>query len=75
MKPRRAVALTHCPNCRLRIIPTPKEMKRWRLDAGLNQREMGKRIGVSAGYIAYLENGRRSPSATVIKRYWKFVPR
>ena len=39
-----------------------------------NQREMVKRIGVSASYIAYLESGKRSPSATVIARYWKFIP-
>jgi predicted transcriptional regulator len=74
MNPRRAAAVTHCPNCGLRIVPTPKEFKRWRLDARLNQREMGKRIRVSASYIAYLESGKRSPSATVIARYWKFIP-
>jgi predicted transcriptional regulator len=74
MKARRAVAIAHCPNCGARIAPTPNELKRWRLDAGLNQREMAKYLKVSAGYVAYLENGRRSPSATVIARYWKFIP-
>ena len=48
-------------------------MKRWRLDAGLNQREMGKRLKVAASYVAYLESGKRSPNATVIARYWKFL--
>ena len=74
MKPRHAVALTRCPNCGARIVPKPKELKRWRLDAGLNLREMGARLKVSAGYVAYLESGKRSPSATVIRRYWKFIP-
>jgi predicted transcriptional regulator len=74
MKPRRAFAATHCPNCGARIVPTPKEMKRWRLNAGLNQREMGRRLKISAAFVAYLENGKRSPSATVIARYWKFIP-
>jgi predicted transcriptional regulator len=74
VRPRRGVAMTHCPNCGTRIVPTPKELQRWRLDAGLTQREMGKKLKISAAFIAYLESGKRSPSATVIARYWKFVP-
>src|SRR5258708_13089639 len=74
VKPRRGVAMTHCPNCGLRIIPTPKEFKRWRLDAGLTQREMGQRLKISASFVAYLESGKRSPSTTRIPRYWKFIP-
>jgi DNA-binding XRE family transcriptional regulator len=75
MKPRRAVAMTHCPNCGARIVSTRREMKHWRLDAGLTQREMGKKLEISAAFVAYLESGKRSPSATVIARYWKFVPK
>jgi predicted transcriptional regulator len=75
MKPRRSIAATHCPNCGARIVPTPREMKRWRLYAGLNQREMAKNLRVSAAYVTYLERGKRSPSATVIARYWKFIPK
>ena len=56
------------------MVPTPKELRRWRVDAGLSQREMAKLIKVSATYVAYLENGKRSPSATVIERYCKFLP-
>jgi predicted transcriptional regulator len=74
MKSRHPVAMTHCPNCGARIVPPPKEMKRWRLDAGLSQREMAKRLRITASYIAYLESGKRSPSASVIARYWKFIP-
>jgi predicted transcriptional regulator len=58
-----------------RIIPTPSEMKRWRLAAGLTQREMGEHLEVDGSYVAYLESGKRSPSATVIARYWKIIPR
>jgi len=74
MKSCNAVAMTHCPNCGARIVPAPREMKKWRLDAGLSQREMAKHLQITASYVAYLENGKRSPSATVIGRYWKFIP-
>jgi predicted transcriptional regulator len=75
MNPHRPVAMTHCPKCGTRIIPTPSEMKRWRLAAGLTQREMGEHLEVDGSYVAYLESGKRSPSATVIARYWKIIPR
>ncbi len=74
MKNRHTVTQTHCPNCGARIVPTPKELKRWRKDAGLSQREMGASLKISAAYVAYLESGKRSPSATVIARYQKFIP-
>jgi predicted transcriptional regulator len=73
MKTRRTIAIT-CPNCGVRIVPTPKELRRWRLDAGLTQREMAKELKISAAYVTFLENGRGSPSATLIARYWKFIP-
>jgi hypothetical protein len=60
--------------CGARIVPTPKELKQWRLDARFSRREMGRRLKIAASYVAYLENGKRSPSATVIRRYWKFIP-
>jgi len=74
MKPHRALAPTHCPNCGARIVPTPKELKQWRLAADLTQRQIAARLKISAAHVAYLENGKRSPSATVIARYWKFKP-
>ena len=73
MKPRRPVAVTHCPNCGARIIPTPKEFRRWRLEAGLTQIEMGVHLEVTGSYVTYLESGKRSPSARVIARYRKFI--
>jgi len=47
-------------------------MKRLRLAAGLSQREMGEILKITSSYVTYLESGERSPSATVIARYWKF---
>ena len=74
MSARRAIVITHCPRCGAQIVPTPAELRRWRLDAGLSQREMGKYLKISTAYVSYLESGKRSPSATVIARYWKFIP-
>jgi transcriptional regulator with XRE-family HTH domain len=48
-------------------------MREWRKAADLSQRKMGQRLKISAGYVAYLESRKRSPSATVIARYWKFI--
>ena len=72
MKPHHAMMLTHCPNCGARIIPTPKELKRWRLAAHLSQRKIGAILKISASHVAYLENGKRSPSGALIERYRKF---
>ncbi len=74
MKPRQGMRLTHCPNCGARIVPTPKELKQWRLAAGLTQRQIAAGLKITAGHVAYLENGKRSPSATLIARYRKFIP-
>lgn len=43
--------------------------------ADLTQRELAARLKISAAHIAYLENGRRSPSATVLTRFWKLRDR
>ena len=72
MKPRRAIGLTHCPNCGARIVPTPRELKQWRKAAGLTQRQMAARLKITAAHANYLENGKRSPSAALVERYWKF---
>jgi transcriptional regulator with XRE-family HTH domain len=55
-------------------MPTPQELRLWRKAADLSQRKMAARLGISAAYVAYLENGKRSPSATVIARYCRFIP-
>ena len=74
MKPRRALAMTHCPNCGARIVPTPKEFKQWRKAAGLTLRQMAARLKISYPHVSYLENGLRSPSGALVKRYRKFMP-
>jgi len=73
MKRRRAIALTHCPHCGERIAPTPKEIRLWRQAVGLTQRQIAARLKISAAHVAYLEHGKRSPSASLIERYWKIV--
>jgi len=35
---------------------------------------MAKRLKISATHVAYLENGKRSPSGLLIERYRKFIP-
>ncbi len=74
MKQRRAIAMTHCPNCGTRFVPTPKEMREWRKAAELTQRQMAARLKISAAHVAYLEHGKRYPSLTLIARYRRFIP-
>jgi DNA-binding transcriptional regulator YiaG len=69
---RQPIAITLCPNCGARIVPTPEELKEWRKAAGLSHREIARRLEISASYVFHLENGTRSPSATLIARYRKF---
>jgi predicted transcriptional regulator len=75
MKRRLGLLPTHCPSCGARIVPTPRELKQWRQAADLTQRQMAARLKISAAHVAYLEHGKRSPSATLIVRYRKFMPK
>ncbi len=63
--------LTVCPYCNKRLVPTPAEIKATRTRAGLSQTQFANMLGVQASYIAYLENGQRNPSGTLILRYRK----
>jgi predicted transcriptional regulator len=74
VKPHRTLAMTHCPKCGARIVPTPRELKQWRLAANLSQRKIGAILNISSSHVAYLENGKRSPSAALVARYRKFSP-
>jgi predicted transcriptional regulator len=73
MNDRQAEVSLRCPKCGAKIAPSPKEMKQWRQLAQLTQRELGKRLGISAAYVAYLEMGKRVPSPSIMDRYWKFA--
>jgi DNA-binding transcriptional regulator YiaG len=72
---RHALLPIHCPHCGARIVPTPNELLEWRKANGFTRRQMGAYLDVSASYVTYLEQGKRSPSAGVIERYWKLIPR
>ena len=63
--------LQKCPHCGTRLVPRPKEIRDLRLFAQLSQREMADYLGVKSSHVAYLENGRRSPSGDLILRYRK----
>ncbi len=63
--------LAKCPSCGTRLIPRPQEFKDLRKVASLTQREMAGYLGVKSSHVAYLENGRRSPSGDLILRYRK----
>ena len=63
--------LQKCPNCGIRLVPRPAEIRDLRISAGLTQREMANQLGVKSSHVAYLENGRRSPSGDLILRYRK----
>jgi transcriptional regulator with XRE-family HTH domain len=43
-------------------------LKQRRQLLGLTQRELAAKLGVKASHVAYLENGRRRPSLSLLKR-------
>ncbi len=47
--------LEKCPDCGVRLIPRPKEIRDLRLFARLTQREMANFLGVKSSHVAYLE--------------------
>ncbi len=51
-----------------RTITFGSLLRRKREELALSQREFAKRVGVKATYVAYLENGRRRPSLSLLKR-------
>jgi transcriptional regulator with XRE-family HTH domain len=63
--------LVKCPNCGVRLVPRPDEFRELRRFAQLTQRQMADYLGVKSSHVAYLENGRRSPSGDLILRYRK----
>lgn len=46
-----------------------KNIKKFRKEKNISQRELAKQINISAGYLSHLENGgRNNPSILVIKK-------
>jgi hypothetical protein len=43
-------------------VPTPEQLVRWRREAGLGQRGLAARCGLSRSYLAAVETGRRAPA-------------
>ena len=44
----------------------PDKLRRRRVEAGLNQAELAKRVGCSAGHFSELESGTRNPSPALL---------
>ncbi|RLF21563.1 MAG: hypothetical protein DRJ68_03175 [Thermoprotei archaeon] len=52
-------------------LPTPEELRRMRLMAGLTQRELAERAGVSQSLIARIESGTVDPRLSTLRRILK----
>ncbi|MGX1909048.1 helix-turn-helix domain-containing protein [Streptomyces phaeochromogenes] len=51
-------------------LPTqdPKRLRRRRIEAGLNKRELAAAVEIHPSYVTWLERGERSASPRVMKR-------
>lgn len=49
-------------------LQDPKRLKRRRIEAGLNRRELADRARIHRSYVSWLENGGRGASPRVLKR-------
>jgi len=56
------------------VIPTPEELRRLRLQAGLTQKELAKRAGVSQSLIARIEAGTVDPRVSTLRRIISAIP-
>lgn len=56
------------------VIPTPEELKRLRLQAGLTQKELAERAGVSQSLIARIESGSVDPRISTLRRIISAIP-
>ncbi len=50
------------------FLPTPEEIRRLRLKAGLTQKELAERAGVSQSLIARIESGTVDPRLSTLKK-------
>ena len=49
-----------------------KNVRHWRIAAGLTQTAVAKRSGVNRSYLSHLENGRRNPTLLRSNAWRKF---
>ncbi|MFJ2007059.1 helix-turn-helix domain-containing protein [Streptomyces chartreusis] len=47
----------------------PQRLRKKRIEAGLNQRELAAAVGVSTAHMSLLERGLRGASPRVLKRF------
>ena len=50
-----------------------KNVRHWRIAAGLTQTAVAKRSGVNRSYLSHLENGRRNPTLATLERLAKIL--
>ena len=50
-----------------------KKIRQYRKEAGLTQEVLAEKLGLSAKYIQFIENGRRRPSLKVVYRIAKIL--
>lgn len=50
-----------------RTLHDPSELRRRRIEAGLNQIDLAGKTGLHQSYISLLERGRKSPTAKTLK--------
>jgi DNA-binding XRE family transcriptional regulator len=50
-----------------------KNVRHWRIAAGLTQTAVAKRRGMNHSYLSHLENGRRNPTLATLERLAKIL--
>jgi len=50
-----------------------KNVRHWRIAAGLTQTAVAKRSGVNPSYLSHLESGRRNPTLATLERLAKIL--
>lgn len=54
-------------------LPPPESCRRIRERAGVSQEALARRLGVSAGTMSLLENGKRRPRGELERRYGELL--
>jgi Helix-turn-helix domain len=68
--------MTPCPECGHPRVTINGHWLRWRREmAGIDQRTLAARLGVSGPYLSDMERGRRTVPASVLQVYRTLTPR